>query len=202
MLLYKNAAQVDRELEVIHREEARLKADLFEKEKPEDEKPPEYHITERYTYDIVTPLESKIESILGSINFPGYDAMTFNIKSFDIMIGNQTKAGCQGGGYTAVINAVMIIGLMEHLIDCGKYAPGYAVLDSPLTQLSESKYKDAISTIKRNYMNYLFNKKPVGQIILVEQYEKLSSILDDIRTENGKYPENVNVIEFTEIRLT
>ena len=197
MHVYKSAAQVARELEVILREETRLKGDLFKEEQSEDEKPPEYHILNRYTHDIIAPLEKKIESVLGSINFPGYDAMTFNMESFDIMIGNQTKAGCQGGGYTAVINAAMIIGLMEHLIDYGKYAPGYAVLDSPLTQLSESKYKDAISTIKRNFMDYLFSTKTAGQIILVEQYEKLASILDDIRTEDGKYPENVNVIEFT-----
>lgn len=197
MAWYRASIGYQHELKLIDTEENSLKAELFEKENEDTTKPPTFNILDHYTHEIVGSLESQLVKILGEIHFPGYDAVTFSTNSFDLMFGNKPKSGYMGGGYCGIINTVMIIGLMEHLVGCGKYASGLAVVDSPLSQLSESKYLDQASTIRRGFIDFLLNHTSAGQIILVEQNEKMEDVLEELRSQDKKLNERINIIEFT-----
>lgn len=197
MAWYRASIGYQHELNLIDSEEISLKAELFEKENEETSPLPTFNILEHYTHEIIGPLESRLVSILEKINFPKYDATTFSTASFDLMFGTRPKSGYMGGGYCGIINTIMIIGLMEHLIDCGKHASGLAIVDSPLSQLSESKYLDQASTIRQGFIDFLLSHDSAGQIILVEQNEKMADVLDKLHAEDEKLQERVNIIEFT-----
>lgn len=197
MAWYKASIGYQHEMDLIDTEETSLKAELYEKENEETSTPPTFNILDHYSREIIGPLETRLVSILEKIHFPGYDAATFSTTSFDLMFGTKPKSGYMGGGYCGIINTVMIIGLMEHLIDCGMYASGLAIVDSPLSQLSESKYLDEASTIRRGFIDFLLNHDSAGQIILVEQNEKMADVLEKLRSEDENLHERINIIEFT-----
>lgn len=113
--------------------------------------------------------------------------------AYDVQFGERKKSSTMGGGYCGIINTMVSLSLMEYLLEDGTYAPGMMLVDSPLSQLSESEYISEAETIKDSFIHYLLNNRD-GQIILVEQKDKMPEFV-----KNGSGPDNatVRVIEFT-----
>lgn len=93
---------------------------------------------------------------------------------------------------------------MEYLEEYGEYSPGLFIADSPVTQLSESEFKD--NTMKLGLLKYLLSiykndegelnaSTPALQIIIIEQKERLP-MLDSVT----KGEPHVKVIEFTGVK--
>lgn len=198
LFAYKAAIQFSQTMEILHQEEVRYKAELFERENEEEPERPKYMINENYTLDLIQGFENWIVKILKASNFSHFDSAHFSLESFDIEFGSRKKSGTMGGGYCGIINTIIVLALMEYLIANGTYAPGLLIVDSPLTQLSESEYKEYAETIKQGFIDYLLQRNTPGQIILVEQKEKMPDIIKNMCQQNEQ--NSVHIIEFTKDR--
>ncbi|MDU0114013.1 AAA family ATPase [Psychrosphaera aquimarina] len=72
-----------------------------------------------------------ISSILQRWAFPGYESVSFDIKSRDLVIGGKPRSHF-GKGYRAISYAAFSLGLMEYLSKFERH-PKFVILDSPLT---------------------------------------------------------------------
>lgn len=72
-----------------------------------------------------------ISSILKRWSFPGYENITFDLKSRDLIIDSKPRSHF-GKGYRAISYAAFSLGLMQYLSCLGRH-PGFVILDSPLT---------------------------------------------------------------------
>ena len=94
-----------------------------------------------------------------------------------------------GGGFCGIINTIMALSTMEFLQEEGCYSPGILIADSPLSMLSETEFKNDVDTIKNGLIRYLLNDFNNGQIIIVEQKEKMPQMVFSNKA--------INVIEFS-----
>lgn len=192
---YKAAIQVNAEISLLEEEEKRLSSEIFDIETEDKEPPKKYHISDQYTKSTVEKLEEKLRTILKYIDFPMYDAARFSLDTYDLQFGSKTKAGHMGGGYSGILNSVMVIGLMENLMENGTYAPGLSVIDSPLSMLSESEYREG-AMIKQRLLDYLYDNRGYGQVIIVEQKEKMPLTIEDWK-EGARGDQNLNIYDFS-----
>ena len=196
---YRAAVQVDVEIEMLEAEEKRLNSEIWDIESVKEEQPKKkYYISEQYGKDTVEKLEENLRAILKYIDFPMYDAARFSLDTFDLQFGSKTKGGYMGGGYTGILNSVMIIGLMENLIENGMYAPGLSVIDSPLSMLSESEYREG-ALIKQKFLDYLYEHRRYGQVIIVEQKEKMPPAIDEW-IKKAQSDQNLNIYDFSGVK--
>lgn len=171
---YRRAIEISSEISVIQREERHLSSELFEKETEEDGTAPKYDYRQHYDYDMIRPFEERIIDILKNCHYEGYGSARFNMETFDIEVNNKPKSVAHGGGYCGLLNTVVAIALQEFLAtDKAMYRPGILAVDSPVSQLSEAEHKEASDTMKASLFKYLLENFKSGQIIIIEQKEKM-----------------------------
>ena len=187
---YRRAIEIANEISIIRREENQLKAELFEKETEGDGLTLKYDYRQYYDHEIIAAFEDRLVNILKSCRYEGYSSARFSLETFDLEINGRSKSVAHGGGYCGLLNTVVALALLEYLCDKGTYAPGMLVIDSPVSQLSESEYKEKSETMKTSLFKYLLENHDSGQVIMIEQKEKMPDFKYD------EY-ENVKVIEFT-----
>jgi len=187
---YKRAVELEKEIETIQLEERNLSKELAEREAQPDDEVQKFNITEDYERETVSALEDRLISILRSCRYEGYSSARLNMDTFDLEIAGQSKAMSNGGGYCGFLNTIMALAIMEYLSEEGLFAPGILIADSPLSQLSESEHKKSSETMKTSLIQYLKSNQSYGQVIIVEQKEKLPDLdYSDVR-----------LIEFTKER--
>lgn len=178
------------EMDTLRSEKTMYEVDLFEWEnKPDEESTVSIDITDSYTYEILEKMNSKVSEILKAIHFPGYSSVRFDKDTFDFTIQDMPKDTTNGGGYCGVLNAVELLALREVLHEHGRHEIGILLLDSALTQLSESLYTKKGAIIRDGLLRYMIAHQDIGQVIIIEQREKMPDWILQSR--------ECNVIEFT-----
>lgn len=185
---YQQATRNKKEMELISQQMEYYRDELSRKQ---TKLPPEktYDIKLDITPEIIKAFQDYIVSMLNDIHFPQADIATFDLNTFDVIFGGRSKTATMGGGYSSIINSVVILSFMQYLIKSGAHPSGFTILDSPLTALSESDYKKNDSTIMQGFYNYLANTEFSGQVII---FDKKDRIPVDISAYK-----NINAIKFT-----
>ena len=102
------------------------------------------------------------------------------------------KDTTNGGGFCGVLNAAELLALREVLHEYGKHEIGILLLDSALTQLSESVHTGKGAVIRDGLIEYMIAHQDIGQIIMIEQRDKIPDWVVD--------SPKCKVIEFTKSR--
>jgi|GEM_PF-260213 len=193
--MYRYVVEINKELDVVRKEELVFNQELFEKETETEPTQIKYDMNEYFDYESLHTFEETLRSILEAIHYEGSGSARINMNTFDLEVGGREKAVSNGGGYCGLLNSVVSLALVECLEKYGEYSPGIFAADSPLTQLSESEFTSSSNTMKVGFVNHLLsisneNESPFFQIIIAEHKEKLP--IDDIS--------QANIIEFTGVK--
>ena len=100
--------QWSQELEIIKQNEKNYNHDLSEKEKESDPKPGNFHIAEYYDLDLVEEYENELVRTLEACQIGGASSAHLNLATFEIEIDNRPKDACMGGGYSALLNTLVV----------------------------------------------------------------------------------------------
>lgn len=65
-----------------------------------------------------------------------------------------------------------MLAIREVLYESGAHTPGILILDSALTQLSETQYGEKANVIRDSFIQYLLDHQESGQVIFIDQKEK------------------------------
>lgn len=149
----------------------------------------QYKIKEKYTSEILTPFKHILKNAITHSKFENTEKINFNLTSFDIELNNKPKTSFAGGGYTSALNTLTAFCMFKYLLENNGLAPNFFIVDSALSQLSETEFKDDSLTIKTGFLDYLYTNSENKQIILIEHKEKIPK-------KFLKY-KDVNIIEFT-----
>jgi hypothetical protein len=123
------------------------------------------------------------------------------METFDLEVGGKTKAISNGGGYCGFLNTVVSLALIQYLEEQGTYSPGFLIADSPMTQLSESEYKEKHNTLISGLLDYLLsiykdekslNRTTHEQIIIFEHKDRMPKQIEELAIVP-----HVKIIEFT-----
>ena len=167
------------ELALIRKAEAELRNELYEKETQEIPKETEYHIKDDYNAQLIHGFEERLRQVLKESRFGGAETARLNMDNFDIEINKLKKSVCSGGGNCGILNTITALTMSKYLIELNRHAPGFFAVDSSLTQLSESDYKEQNETIKQNFIEYLIKYEHGRQIIFVEQKKRMPFIPEE-----------------------
>lgn len=186
---YQQATENKKEIELISQQMEYYRNELARKQ---TKLPPEkkYDIKLDVTSEIIKTFQGYIVSMLNNIHFPQANIASFDLNTFDVIFGGRSKTATMGGGYSSIINSVVILSLMQYLLESGSHPSGFAILDSPLTALSESDYKKNDNTIMQGFYDYLANSNLGGQVIIFDKKDRIPVDMSSYK--------NINVIEFTD----
>lgn len=178
---YTLVAQRAQEIKTIRAEKTRYEADLFarKQELEESEDRPNYDIKAEYEFDLIRKIQEKLSEILKAIQFPGAASARLNYDTFDIEINGKQKANVMGGGFCGILNSVVLLAIREVMYECGVHKIGVLMLDSALTQLSETEYGEKANIIRDSFIRYLFDHQEYGQVIFIDQKEKMPTWLSE-----------------------
>lgn len=179
------------ELDIIHQDEIDFGADLFERETEEEPSEVKFNIFSYFNHSLISEYENELQSALEGSKIGGASTSRLNMKSFDIEIDNKSKATSMGGGYCAILNAITAFAMGTFIYKQNGFAPGFFVMDSALTQLSEADYVTDKNSVKHNFMNYMLSQKNNRQIIMIEQKDEIPFIPESDSASK------INVIEFS-----
>lgn len=84
-----------------------------------------------------------------------------------------------GGGFCGILNSVVLLAIREVLYEFGAHTPGILLLDSALTQLSETQYGEKANVIRDSFIQYLLDHQESGQVIFIDQKEKMPTWLNE-----------------------
>lgn len=146
---------------------------------------------EDFPLDIVESLSTRIKTALEIMHYPLSDVAYFDLDNYDVKFGKYNKAGIAGGGFCSVANATVLMEYAQYLNECGTYAPGLAIIDSPLSSFSESEYKQEQDTVTRGFTEYLLGERLKTQVIIAEHSQNIYH-LEELPKDK------INIIEFTE----
>ncbi len=200
--LFRYIIEINKELDVIQNEERGLNADLFERENEEEPTDVKHDINQFFDLETVQAFQEKLIEILQACHYQGAGSARLNMETFDLEVGGRAKAISNGGGYCGFLNTVVALAMIEFLEEQGAYTPGLLVVDSPMTQLSESEYKNKQDTLISGLLNYLLGiyRKDIGaartsaeQIIIFEHKDRMPTLVDKLGDA-----QHAKVIEFTQ----
>ncbi|AQU03379.1 hypothetical protein B1774_04595 [Dehalococcoides mccartyi] len=200
--LFRYIIELNKELDVIQQEERGFSSELFEKETEEEPTEFKHDINKFFDLEIVQAFQEKLIAILQACHYQGASSARLNMETFDLEVGGRPKSISNGGGYCGFLNTVVALAMIEFLEKQGAYSPGLLIVDSPMTQLSESEYKAKQDTLISGLLDYLLSiyKDDLGkdqtaaeQIIIIEHKDRLPMLVD--RLANSPH---VKIIEFTQ----
>lgn len=200
--LFRNMIELNKELDVIQLEERGFNFELLEKETEEEPTEVKHDINQFFDLETVQAFEEKLITILQECHYHGASSARLNMDTFDLEIGGRPKSISNGGGYCGFLNTVVALSLIEFLEEQGTYSPGLLIVDSPMTQLSESEYKTKQETLISGLLNYLLEiyqretsstHTSAEQIIIVEHKDRMPLLADTLKNNP-----HVKVIEFTQ----
>lgn len=176
--MYRHIVELNKELEVVQKEEMVFNQELTEKETEPKLTQNKYDMNEYFDYESLHAFEETLQSILEASCYERAGSARINMNTFDLEVGGRQKAISNGGGYCGFLNSIVSLALVEYLEKYGEYSPGIFAADSPLTQLSESEFTSNSNTMKVGFINHLLSisdkgESPFVQIIIAEHKEKL-----------------------------
>lgn len=183
--------QMHFELASLKEIETEFGTDLFIQETKEDEAINKYNIFSQFDLQLIQAFEEKLKYALEKSKIGGASSARLNMKSFDIEIDNINKASSMGGGYCAILNALVSYSMHSFILERNGYSPNFFAIDSALTQLSEAEYVEAINSVKQGFLEFILKQNHNRQIIMIEQKDELPFIPEHCPDKG------INVIEFT-----
>lgn len=199
--LFRYIVEINKELDVIQSEERSFNSELFDKENEEEPTEVKHDINQFFDYEMVQAFQDKLIAILQACHYQGAGSARLNMDTFDLEVGGRAKAISNGGGYCGFLNTVVALALIEFLEEQGAYSPGLFIVDSPMTQLSESEYMEKQDTLISGLVDYLIGifsgdaeSAPTSaeQIIIIEHKDRLPTQIDGLLQTP-----HVKVTEFT-----
>lgn len=139
-----------------------------------------------YDSTVLAKFEETLADIFKDFNVGGANTVKFNKNTFDIMLGDKNKASSMGGGYCALLNVLTALSFQVFIDKNTRYSPGFFIIDSPLTQLSESKETKYTDTIKYNFMQQIVKESQNRQIIIIEQEDSMPKNWETIANHSTK----------------
>lgn len=200
--LFRYIIEINKELDVIQREERSFSTELYEKETEEEPTEVKYDINQFFDCETVQSFQDKLIAILQACHYQGASSARLNMETFDLEIGGRPKALSNGGGYCGFLNTIVALAMIEFLEEQGEYSPGVLVVDSPMTQLSESEYTEKQNTLVSGLLDYLLNiyrrdadspQTSAAQIIIIEHKDKIPTLSDTMAKVS-----HFKIIEFTQ----
>ena len=200
--LFKYIIELNKEIEVIQSEERGFGADLYQKETEEEPTEVKHDINQFFDLETVQAFQEKLISILQVCHYQGASSARLNMETFDLEVGGRAKAISNGGGYCGFLNTVVALAFIEFLEEQGAYSPGFLIVDSPMTQLSESEYKAKQDTLVSGLLEYLLGiydkdadslQTSAEQIIIIEHKDRMPTLVDTLTDAP-----HVKIIEFTQ----
>lgn len=125
----------------------------IEKFKPKDEYPDSFR----------KDMGKLMEAMLNACGVVKNEKVRFEMQTMDISVKWQDK-DTYGEGYRAYLNTTVAFCLFRHLCDCGKYAPGLLILDSPIQAMKEPEG----SQWNAQLFNYMIENSGCGQLFIIE----------------------------------
>jgi hypothetical protein len=199
--LFRYIVEINKELEAIQSEERSFNSELFEKENEEEPTEVKHDINQFFNIETVQAFQDKLIAILQACHYQGAGSARLDMETFDLEVGGKAKAISNGGGYCGFLNTVVALAMIEFLEEQGAYSPGLFIVDSPMTQLSESEYMEKQNTLISGLLDYLFgiysddaysSQTSAEQIIIIEHKDRMPTQIADL----SKIP-HVKVTEFT-----
>ena len=200
--LFRYIIELNKELDVIQQEERGFSSELFEKETEEDPIEAKHDINQFFDHETVQAFQEKLIAILQACHYQGASSARLNMETFDLEVGGRSKSISNGGGYCGFLNTVVALAMIEFLEEQGAYSPGLLIVDSPMTQLSESEYKANQDTLISGLLDYLLGiykdetnsiRTSAEQIIIIEHKDRMPSLVDTLADAP-----HVKIIEFTQ----
>lgn len=195
LYFYRRSIEIQNEIKTINNLEDSMILDLkgFETKKETEVK---YRPRHYFNDLIIEGLDSILNSILKAANFDNLSSAYFNIKNFDVVVNGKEKSK-YGQGYRAFLNTIVALTFMKYLKECGTYAPGMLIVDSPILSLKEKEAEQApdnmSDNMKESLFKYMINHQDNGQMIIVENeipkldYGNANLIYFSKDTEHGRY---------------
>lgn len=144
-----------------------------------------FRIKEQYERSVLNAITSYVERILIECKFDDFRSVSIDPVKFDLVVNGKPKESF-GKGYRAFLNTAFAIALAEYLVDYGKHAPGFLVVDSPILSLKERGEDEASDSMKSAMFKYLLEHSGNIQFIIIEN-----------EVPPGLNYQEANVIEFT-----
>jgi len=200
--LFRYMIEINKELDVIQQEERGFSSELFEKETEEEPTEVKHDINQFFDLETVQAFQEKLIAILQACHYQGASSARLNMETFDLEVGGRPKSISNGGGYCGFLNTVVALAMIEFLEEQGAYSPGLLIVDSPMTQLSESEYKAKQETLISGLLDYLLGiykdetdstRTSAEQIIIIEHKDRMPMLVDTLADTP-----HVKVIEFTQ----
>lgn len=147
-----------------------------------------YKPREYFTDDLVKSMTVFAEDILKACRYERYKTTTFDLKSFDVKVDGIPKSMKHGQGYCSFLNSVLYLMFRKCFYEKAEYKPGFLMIDTPLLGLEQRIGNNDPESIKTSLYRYLLDHKDEGQVIILENTDKIPSFLYE--------EQNVSVIEF------
>lgn len=185
---------ISSEISVLQKSENEYRSELFVKATEKISKQTTHNVYEDFGYDVINGFEEELRALLKASKIGGASSAMLNMDTFDIEIDGKKKSVSMGGGFCGILNTITTLAMSAYLLKSNKFAPGFYAVDSSLTQLSESGYKEQKDTVKENFINHLMVHALDRQVIIVEQSDRMPFIPKE-SNEKG-----IHVISFTRDR--
>jgi hypothetical protein len=175
---------------------------LFERENEEEPTDVKLDINQFFEHETIHAFQDKLIAILLACHYQGAGSARLDMETFDLEVGGRAKALSNGGGYCGFLNTVVALAMVEFLEEQGAYSPGLLIVDSPMTQLSESEYKSKQETLISGLLDYLLGiysedkdsaQISAEQVIIIEHKDRMPTLSEKIVDAP-----HVKVIEFTQ----
>ena len=149
-----------------------LNTDVWEKENDEESTVQKFSARKVIQQDTQKALSNVFNQMVKDCGYPNKIESRINIDTVDEVVESKFKKD-EGKGYQAFLNTIRLFNLMKYLEEHALYAPHLLVLDSPILQLKEKKYKisekeKATPRMRTSLFQYIVNHCDEHQIIIAE----------------------------------
>ncbi|MBR2138149.1 MAG: hypothetical protein IKC22_07570 [Bacilli bacterium] len=128
-----------------------------------------------FSVDFSNDITREIQTILELCDHPKYNSASFNIKSFDIEINNNSKS-TNGKGFTAFYNTTLVLAFRKYLYETARIKPPFYIIDTPLLGLDVGHTHIIKNNLTQGIYNYFVNSVNQSQLIIIENEKDMPTI--------------------------
>lgn len=128
-----------------------------------------------FSVDFSNDITREIQTILELCDHPKYNSASFNIKSFDIEINNNSKS-TNGKGFTAFYNTTLVLAFRKYLYENARIKPPFYIIDTPLLGLDVGHTHIVKNNLTQGIYNYFVNSVNQSQLIIIENEKDMPTI--------------------------
>lgn len=134
-----------------------------------------YKPFDSFNVDFSNDITREIQTILKLCDHPRYNSASFNIKSFDIEINNNSKS-TNGKGFTAFYNTTLVLAFRKYLYENARIKPPFYIIDTPLLGLDVGHTHIVKNNLTQGIYNYFVNSVNQSQLIIIENEKDMPTI--------------------------